>query len=240
MISRPALFLLVAGAAAAGIWIGWKTHDKPGAQHAADPRPPASPVRFLDEPVSLAADPADASSETNLNEPNLAASDEGRSGPATGASTAFMALHRADLAMPTREELEFRAFKVEQLANKELQNLLRVLELDEAEQDRVFAALARKSSYFHPSLHLQNLAGGELKAPDIPITERAPTTPPNESLLAARDSGTTPPDGSDPVIDALPRELVPRYRDYKSEREAFWAGVVEKIESQLEKSATGN
>jgi hypothetical protein len=160
------------------------------------------------------------------------------SGPtqSTGEAPAIASIGTAGVPMPTREELEFRAFKVEQQANKELRNLLAVLDLSDEEQDRVFAALAHRSNYFHPSLQLQNVSGGEIPAPTAPGTPQNPSTPPEGGLLASNDKSANPLETVDPVIDALPPDLVPKYREYKSDREQFWAGVVEKIESQLEQA----
>jgi hypothetical protein len=134
---------------------------------------------------------------------------------------------------PSREELAYRAYKVEQQANKELKNLLQVLDLDEAQQDRVFAALVRGSSFYHPSLIPQGAGGapvGSSPTPGSPaVGDGAPTRP-----------GTSPQSGdapasptADPVLAVLTPEQSSVYERYKSERDAFWAGVVEDVEQEL-------
>jgi hypothetical protein len=134
---------------------------------------------------------------------------------------------------PTREELAYRAFKVEQEAEKELQNLLQVLDLDDEQQDRVFAALARRSDYFHPALQPQGLAATPVETMPLPggatggdLVSAGPVPAPT----AADPTAATP-------IDLVEAELTPEqadvYERYTTERDAFWAGVVEDVEAEL-------
>jgi hypothetical protein len=134
---------------------------------------------------------------------------------------------------PTREELAYRAFKVEQQANKELKNLLQVLDLDEAQQDRVFAALVRGSSFYHPSLIPQGAGGSPVgPSPSVggpAVGEMIPTTP--GSSPGSGDTTTSPV--TDPVLAELTPQQTSVYERYTSERDAFWAGVVEDVEQEL-------
>jgi hypothetical protein len=136
---------------------------------------------------------------------------------------------------PTREELEYRASMIERQAGKELQNLLQVLDLDEERQDRVFAALVRSSDDYHPSLQPQGLAGGGLGSTGASavgaVGGAAATADGSPSV-----SGPTAR-GAEPAADLVLAELTPEeagvYERYTSEREAFWAGVVEDVERQI-------
>lgn len=138
---------------------------------------------------------------------------------------------------PTREELAYRAFKVEQAAENELRNLLQVLDLEEQQQDRVFAALARGSSYYHPSLQPQGLTGTP--------ADVAGATPATVATEAGAGTPAAPVPGG-PIeaspVDSAPTDLVrveltPEqtdvYERYTSERDAFWVGVVEDVENEL-------
>lgn len=159
----------------------------------------------------------------------------------------------ADL-MPSREELEWRALKVEQEANHELKNLLRVLDLTEEEQDRVFEALAHRSHYYHPAL----VIGSEMEiAPvEMPLTEASPepalptdhrpasepskketAAAPKPSSPAPQPPAAAPSPERDPVRASLPPDQLEAYEKYLAEREAFWAGIIEEIESQLQEGA---
>ncbi len=141
---------------------------------------------------------------------------------------------------PGREELEYRAFRAEREAEHELRNLLRVLDLDQDQQDRVFAALVRRSDYYHPAL-LPHGAGGTpiavtppsggapVPAPD-PSAGPDSTPPPAKSGPSLDSSHDAP---ADPVLAELPPELSDVYERYTSERHAFWVGIVEDIEKEL-------
>jgi|GEM_PF-2462864 len=140
----------------------------------------------------------------------------------------------------TREELEYRAFKVEQQADKELRNLMQVLDLDEDRQDRVFAALARRSEYFHPDLQPQSAAGGMIG----PVSSRSGPSAPGAAPAGTEGRGdagtpsesqpsTGPTTATDPVFAELTPQEADVYARYTSEREAFWAGVVEDIEREI-------
>ena len=126
---------------------------------------------------------------------------------------------------PTREELEYRARVVEARADKELRNLLRVVPLDEARQDRVFAALVQSSDWYHPALQASGSSGTPLA---ISGATRA-------AAPASGDSGTpAPPPGVPPAVVAeLSADEADVYSRYTSERAAFWVGVIEDVEQQL-------
>ena len=129
---------------------------------------------------------------------------------------------------PTREELELRALIVERQANKQLKTLLGVLDLSEAQQDSIFSTLARHSDYYHPALQFQNTTGEPIAAvPVAKLTPATPGTPETPSTPAATDPTV------DPILAELDPDQVEVYERYRSERDAFWAGVVDDVEKQL-------
>jgi hypothetical protein len=138
---------------------------------------------------------------------------------------------------PTREELEYRAFRAEREAEHELRNLLPVLGLDEEQQDRVFAALVRRSAFYHPSLQTVGGEGAPIAAePSSPAAAPASSVPavdggtPAPAPDSANPAAPTP---TDPVLAELTPELADVYERYTSERHAFWVGIVEDIEQEL-------
>jgi len=137
---------------------------------------------------------------------------------------------------PTREELEYRASMIERQAGKELQNLLQVLDLDEERQDRVFAALVRSSDDYHPSLQPQGLAGAGLGSTGASAAVGAAGGAAATADGSASVSGPAAR-GTEPAANLVLAELTPEeagvYARYTSEREAFWAGVVEDVERQI-------
>lgn len=146
---------------------------------------------------------------------------------------------------PTREELAYRAQVIEQQAERELQRLLQVLDLTEERQDRVFAALVRSSEWYHPSLQAAG-SGGRLIPPARGTNtgteagaERVAATPlPGQVAGAGQGAAPATADGSAAVSPLVLAELTPEeagvYERYTSERTAFWAGVVEDAERQLQ------
>lgn len=142
----------------------------------------------------------------------------------------------------SRDELEWRALKVEQEASKKLKNLLQVLDLPEDTQDRIFVALAKNSDYYHPLLSFQGPHGGELAPakpkPATPLPE--PETPGVETPQPQPEQPTpeAPAENHDPVLDELTPEERLAYERAEAEREEFWSGVVEEVEAQLDAPAT--
>ena len=154
--------------------------------------------------------------------------------PVSGSTARLTAAERRqffdDPFVPTREELEWRAVMVEQESHHGLKNLIGVLNLSDDQQDRVFAALARNSEYYHPALQMHGSTGA-----DLPVTNRrAPAEPADPA--ASTDSGTPAESdlaAADPVVDTLTPDQIEVYDRYTSEREAFWSGVVKEIEAEL-------
>jgi len=236
---RVAILLLGVGAAAASVWWAWHEAGRTRADRevAVEQRPPSA--RFVADPVAEDRQKAGhlerafvRRSQRDAGLPELAPVTANETTPAGDGEPTFPLL--------TREELEFRALKVEQEANHELQNLLGVLELTDEQQDRIFAALARHSDHYHPALQLQTAAGTAIETKPPPATDSKSTPAARSPLVAAsQPASATKSVENDPVVAELPQELVPRYREYKSEREEFWAGVVEKIESQMQETGPG-
>jgi hypothetical protein len=236
---RIAILLLGVSAASAGVWWAWHEAGRDRTERTAVPERRPISVRFVDDPV-VAVGVAETTG--NLERAFVRRIERGANLPAaqTAAETTSGADGDVILPLPTREDLEFRALKVEQEANHELRNLLGVLDLTDDQQDRVFAALARRSDYYHAALQFQTPAGTAIDVQSAPATGSKSTSPaPNTLLAANQPASATKLLENDPVIEQIPQELIPRYREYKNERDEFWAGVVEKIESQIEESGTG-
>ena len=139
---------------------------------------------------------------------------------------------------PSTEELAYRAYKVEEQANKELKNLIQVLDLSDDQQDRVFAALARTSSYYHPSLQMVGAGTGETGGTGGTATGGTTGTEGTGTGGTPTEGTTGAGSGADSAASAaVVAELTPEqadvYERYTSERDAFWVGVVEDIETGL-------
>jgi hypothetical protein len=242
MINRLAFLVLALSVAGAGGWWSWRRAHLPQTERAAEVARKPLAVRFVEEPVEAAAPvaavPAVKGFVTVTRRQSRWDRVTGSSMPDT--NDTLSSEESESTPLPSREELEFRALKVEQEANHELQNLLGVLELTDDQQDRVFAAIARRSTYYHPALQMQNTGGGTLEVPPSPVVRSNPSaTAPSQSLAANSPTSPATALANDPVAAEIPHELIPRYREYKDEREEFWAGVVEKIESQINESGSG-
>ncbi|MGI8604588.1 MAG: hypothetical protein ACR2OZ_16575 [Verrucomicrobiales bacterium] len=244
MITRPAFLLLAVGTAFAGLWLSWSRYQvetvRCGERSVVKFNQPA---RFVSDPVAPMQSRRKKSALEESSELPLVEGKQAELQP-TEALVSVQISVVDEAMLPSREELEVRAFKVEQEANHELHNLLEALDLTDEQQDRVFTAVARQSSYYHPTLQFQNAAGGALPisaqtgfedkaAPSIPTAVASPDTPKDTEVASVEP---------DPVISELgdDHELIERYRNYKDEREEFWAGVVQKIESQLNEASSGN
>lgn len=129
---------------------------------------------------------------------------------------------------PSREELEYRARMIEGRAEKELQNLLRVVPLDEERQDRVFRALVQSSEWYHPALEAVSSSGNPVRW----------GSPGDKAGTAAIEAATAqaPSKATEAVLAELTPEEAGVYERYTSERTAFWAGVVEDVERQLQET----
>ena len=136
---------------------------------------------------------------------------------------------------PTREELAYRAQAIEREAERELRRLVRVLDLDEERQDRVFAALVRSSEWYHPSLQVAGSNGRPMARTRDAIGRQEPEVAPAPAEAGA---GTGALGGTSTVSPLVLAELTPEeagvYERYTSEKAAFWAGVVEDAERQLQ------
>ncbi|MFN0130522.1 MAG: hypothetical protein ACKV19_28000 [Verrucomicrobiales bacterium] len=233
---------LLAVAAGLGLW-----HWQSAKRSASAAHEPLGEVRagMVDQgPVKPA--PLEGSSErtgADAREPGVPGGEANRPAPLssrTGGSVPAAPVTDEEVwagYQPTREELEYRAFRAEREAEHELRNLLPVLGLDEEQQDRVFAALVHRSPFYHPSLQLLGSEGAPITAgPSRPTP--APTNPVPDvdgvTPAPAPDSaGPAEPTPTDPVLAELTPELADVYERYTSERHAFWVGIVEDIEQEL-------
>lgn len=238
-----AIGLALAGAAGVAVWSFHGEADPAGHSAGIAAAKPARVHGWQAVRASLAVAPGtDGSTETSLNKspaapPPLPKIQRHSVAPAAASLT------DAEIwaeYQPTTEELAYRAFKIEQQADKELRNLVQVLDLTEDQQDRVFAALARTSSLYHPSLQAVGSDG-------VPVQGTSPRPSENGSGGAPTEGGATPvhpataattPDPATTTAEpAVVAELTPEqadvYERYTSERDAFWVGVVEDIETEL-------
>ena len=241
-----ALGLALAGAAGLSLWLRRTSAVNPpvagapattaATTHRAPLKPPAPGTGGWTAPAGSTTAPAAPAAD----EAPVAPAPLPRPSATAATATAVPALTEEVVwshYQPTPEELAYRAYKVEQEANAELRNLLRVLDLDEAQQDRVFAALARSSAYYHPALQPQGAGGAPIGAarPETGFPEASPTPE-----LAAPGGGASPSASPaappDPVLAVLTPEQADVYERYTSERDAFWAGVVEDIEKEINAS----
>ena len=120
---------------------------------------------FLKKSPVQAAPAASKPMAQKSNRPNIQqALDQLTPAPQPPASVKLTAsVQRHDLQSATQisqADLEIRAAKVEQEANHELARLVKLLDLSEEQQDKVFAALAQNSPNYHPSM---GLAAADLK-----------------------------------------------------------------------------
>lgn len=152
---------------------------------------------------------------------------------------------------------EVRAARVEQKANHDLSRLVKVLDLDEAQQDTIFHLLARNSRYWSPEMQTTaSDAGtfGKLSA----ITGWTVPGPPNGTLIADTRSvlpgnGVPPPKASGPdpaaslspppvasdntpardLLSEIMSQLTPEQQaalfEAESERAAWWAEILPQI-----------
>ncbi len=225
-MSRPAILTaLGVGAFSVGIVsVWWTALDRPETRRTTVESAAEAPVHRVETPLPPKPAPLRALKDAGTTNDTPA--------QVVRATTGFSPAPSVAVENLTREELEYRALRVEQQANHELRNLLTVLDLSEEQQDRAFAILAEKSNYFHPALQFQNATGGNL-----PVT--TPTTPaPRPSAPSASEPGstdlaaaTTPE--ADPLEGILTDEQRQAYERYTDERESFWSGVVERIEAQI-------
>lgn len=118
-----------------------------------------------------------------------------------------------------------RAAKVEQEANHDLRRLVELLNLDEAQQDHVFQALAKNSRHWTPEMQTTAVASPAGKRSPIastPVTGDTAKTAPVESTPAKTDP-------LDEIMAALTPEQQEELMNDELDREAWWAEILPQI-----------
>lgn len=220
-------FSLIASAAAVAGWIFAGRSETPAGTAqtgppAVRPRRPASPPVVSSPVPSVPAEPSAVSHGVPA----------GSSGTVSAAPVPRPVL--------TTGELTARAARVEQEANHDLRRLVKLLNLDEAQQDKAFQALARHSPSWAPGMQFETagssaaavsgLSGG--LAAGIPGTAGGPVETPGTG------TGNTVAPGSDAAASLDPMDeimalLSPGQQDTllqeEMDRNAWWADILQQI-----------
>lgn len=155
----------------------------------------------------------------------------------------------------TEQELVARAARVEREATRELQRLVKVLDLTPEQQDRVFEKLVRNSTSWHPGMSVSGAAaaptparGGDGTAAGTPPAQVAVGTPgettaPRDAARIDKIEAATEPVTGKPTIDAISDELtidqqVALLTD-ESDRQQWWSEVLTNIQEDIDKETTG-
>ena len=141
----------------------------------------------------------------------------------------------------TTEELTARAAKVEQEANHDLRRLVKLLDLNEAQQDQVFQTLAQHSPSWTPGMQAAAsaaTAGKRSKSLDVvpglysavPIPEtKVPATSPAPTTTVADNATAKRSDPLDEVMALLNPDQQNTLLQEEMDRTAWWAEVLEQI-----------
>lgn len=136
--------------------------------------------------------------------------------------------------------LETRAAKVEQQANRELDRLITLLNLNEDQQDKVFQTLAKHSRHWSPEMQFGGIGAGiagkrSPAAPGllIPGTDAPAITEPVEKSPAAETTPSTDPaKTADPLEEIMalldPEQQSALLKD-EMDRSAWWAEILPQI-----------
>lgn len=163
----------------------------------------------------------------------------------------------APAAQVSEAELQWRAARVEQEANHELKRLVRLLDLDEDQQDRIFQTLARRSADWHPLMQPSTVIGGGQEVADTGSVIKQPpssttgsgetssprdhgtvTAPPQTSLDPAHAHNDSPsPDpqsgAGTPLTDDLAPDLTPAQQEElaqdEMQRQEWWESIIPRL-----------
>jgi hypothetical protein len=149
------------------------------------------------------------------------------------------------LSVPSpEEELSHRAARVEQEANHDLRRLVKLLDLTEEQQDKVFQTLAEHSPAWTPALQVASTSGaslaGKRAAEDYSPLPQAGTTPGYYSKTP-KTADTSPVPASTPADTATGSDMMseimalldPGQQDAllkeEMDRAAWWAEILPQI-----------
>ena len=200
-MTRPSVLLLGFTVAVTSVTAGFLVHRRGHPGPAEATAPSASSAVKLPTLKGWGAPSPSATRPALANGGPLTES-RGHSTPVGPAATpqALIRQHQSPTARtpaPTRQELEWRAAKVEQEANHEMERLVPLLQLTDAEQDRVFSALVRRSAYYDPSM---GSTGGTI----VPTGTAAGTSPTTPSPSSSPSTGSSSSPAASPVASTTP------------------------------------
>lgn len=218
----PVLGLLASGLLAGLAVLAWQG---PPAQEPAESPAGLPPQIFHSRPL-----PARRSSDSGIAaqafSPNAI---HGLTGPesmtpGTTADSAGQAVPPPPLILNERE-LQARAARVEQAANRDLQQLVGLLDLSEAQQDRIFSTLARRSPDWHPAMQPVGAAlPGSAVLPSTPLTQETPGSLTGPSLESSPER---------PLLDDIASELTPDQQEALANAEldriAWWEEIIPQL-----------
>ena len=140
----------------------------------------------------------------------------------------------------TTEELTDRAARVEQEANHDLRRLVKLLDLDENQQDRVFQTLAEHSPAWTPGLQFapastastagkrsQSLTSPGFAA--VPGTDSPAIGKPAATVTPVSDNPAVAGDAMDEIMALLNPDQQNTLLTEEMDRTAWWAEVLEQI-----------
>ena len=128
---------------------------------------------------------------------------------------------------------EARAAKVEQEANHDLRRLVTLLDLDEAQQEKVFQTLAKHSPHWTPEMLFAPAAAASGKRTDttpglfIPGTDTPAKTAPVETAPSTETAPAT--DALEEIMGLLDPDQQTALLEDEMDRTAWWAEVLPQI-----------
>ena len=200
-------------------------------RHSVSPPPAASTVK--------SAPPASAGRVPSRSAPVAPAQEK----PVSALSAARAARQPADFTRPlSTEELSVRAAQVEQEANHELRRLVTLLDLDEAQQDRIFQTLAEHSPAWTPGMQIASAPGsaaatGKRSTAAAPLPgsyagpfkDSAPLETPAVTVPLKPDESSAGTDPTDEIMALLDPDQQNTLLEAEMDRSAWWAEILEQI-----------
>lgn len=217
MSARNLIIALSLTASAAGVaaWVFIGPAERPVAQTA--PKPvkvvKSAPRPAIDRPLATAENAQPAQPQS------------------AGVKPAESAIPAVQTPLTT-EELAQRAARVEQEANHDLRRLVKLLDLDEQQQDQVFQTLAQHSPSWTPGLQFEGSAAAGMAgsrslalAPDTGLY----TVPTDQTGKSTTGELTASTDPMDEIMALLSPEQQDTLLQEEMDRTAWWAEVIQQI-----------
>lgn len=122
--------------------------------------------------------------------------------------------------------VDARARDVENYANRSLEQLATTLDLTEAQQDRIFDILVRRSPNFDPSMIPADAAGRPLAGvPVVPVAGSPPGT--DSAATGAEDAPASSATAADEILEVLEPDQAVEYIESEADRIAWWTEFLE-------------